>query len=572
MLEIGDSGPIGGTTMKRLAAIAVAGGLAAATASAQYARVYTRPTPPPTEVLDRLNLRLGWRTAVPTAGYRDGIATIQHLGDLVIVQTVSGSITAIDPVTGAAKWRASVGLPYPVAHRVGYNDSLILVTNGTRIYALDRATGAGLWDVDLAGTPSSPPTADVDAFYVCLSNGRLSAYAFPVTPPPAVPGTPTAGSTAGAGRPAEPPPPLRSGAATASTPGIRHTPPVPARPSAGGVTPATTEPNRAPTAGGGRTVTVSGAINTRSASTAVQATGGRTATGGEGIEINRSGRGPVNTGGGPKLLWDYQSNLRVSERPVLGEKTMFVEGSGRDGLFINKDGDKPLVFTADAAFSAPLGQYGDIVYAACANGTVYALNLTTRVMLWQVTVNGPVTEQPIVTDQDLFVTSEYGGVIRAVRANGQMIWQNPAAVHFVAANPKFVYATDRTGQLLILDAARGTTLTRTDTRDFTVIMPNRLTDRIVLAGSDGTVVSLHDRAYAEPLRLNNPPAVAPPPPAPTPATPPAPAEPPASPPANPPRPATPPPGNRPATPPRPAPGTPKPPKPEAPPAPMPPNP
>ena len=64
--------------MKRLAAVMVAGGLAVATASGQYARVWTRPVPPATEVLDRLNLRLGWRTGVPIDGYRDGIATVQH--------------------------------------------------------------------------------------------------------------------------------------------------------------------------------------------------------------------------------------------------------------------------------------------------------------------------------------------------------------------------------------------------------------------------------------------------------------------------------------------------------------
>ena len=47
------------------------------------------------------------------------------------------------------------------------------------------------------------------------------------------------------------------------------------------------------------------------------------------------------------------------------------------------------------------------------------------------------------------MTSERGGVARLVRANGQVVWQNPAAVSFIAANPKFVYARDSIGRLII---------------------------------------------------------------------------------------------------------------------------
>ncbi|HEY1380807.1 MAG TPA: PQQ-binding-like beta-propeller repeat protein [Gemmataceae bacterium] len=487
-------------------------------------------------------------------GYRDGIATIQNLGDMIIVQTRRGAVIALDPATGAARWHTAVGLAFPIVHRVGYNDTLILVANGTRIFALDRATGKELWDVDLPGSPSSPPTADTEAFYVCLANGRLSAYAFPIetAPVPSPPGT----GTGRAGRPQEPAAPLSSGPAAASGSGAVRTQPVPARPSAGGNTPAAAAgPPPAPAASTGRTATVSAATSGRSVTTAVQASGGRTAVGGS--DVNRAGHGPA-AAGGPRLLWDYQTNLRILERPVFGDKTVFVIGTGRQAVFIDKaTGTRPLDVTADAAFSAPLGQFGEIVYAACVDGSVYAFDLVNRVTLWRVTAHGPVTERPVPTDEDLFVTAEQGGVGRFVRATGEMLWQNPAAVRFVASNPKFVYAFDGTGRLLVLDRIRGTTLTALDARDFTVAYSNAVTDRLILGANDGTLVSLHDRAYAQPVRLRNPLA----PPAPAAATPPppageapkppdrprpeAPAEPGASPPA-PAKPAAPRSGNRPA--------------------------
>ena len=61
--------------MKQLAAATLVGGMAVASAWAQYSRVWTHPTVPAPQVLDRLNLWLGWRSGVPIEGYRDGIAT-----------------------------------------------------------------------------------------------------------------------------------------------------------------------------------------------------------------------------------------------------------------------------------------------------------------------------------------------------------------------------------------------------------------------------------------------------------------------------------------------------------------
>jgi outer membrane protein assembly factor BamB len=488
--------------MKRLAAIVVIG-LAVASASGQYTRVWTQPAIPPADVLDRLNLRLGWQAAAPVFGFHDGVATIQDLGDVIIVQTRRGGVIAIDPVTGAARWQTSVGNAYPVVHKVGTNDSLILVANGTRVFALDRATGRTLWDVDLSGTPSSPPSANADAFYICLSNGRLSAYAFPVETPPA---TSNAPSTApAASRPPEPARPGSSGTAAAAGSGVVRTQPVPARPSASQRVAAPTA-SGAPAGGSGRTANTSIGTGIRSATTAMQVSGGRSAT--TASEVNRTGRGGGGAGG-PRLLWDYQTNLRISERPALGTKHVLVVGTGREALFIDKDGSSPVPFTADAPFSSPIAQYGTIAYAACTNGTIYAFDLPNRSVLWSVTAHGAVFDRPIALDEDLFVTSERGGVTRFVRTNGQLLWQNPAAVKFLASNPKFVYARDSLGNLMILDRARGTTLTTYDLREFTSGLINTESDRVILGADSGLLVSLHDRAYPQPLRLRNP---APPPP------------------------------------------------------------
>ena len=162
----------------RIAIWALAFGFVGGAAIAQP-RTWTQPVVPNRAWLDRLNLDLGWKVSVPMDGQRDGIATIQSIGGQVIVQTARGRIVCIDGDSGGIRWMATVGEPYSVTHEVGFNDDVVLVANTTRIYALDRADGIVRWDIDLPGTPSSPPAANALAFFVNLSNGRLSSYVLP---------------------------------------------------------------------------------------------------------------------------------------------------------------------------------------------------------------------------------------------------------------------------------------------------------------------------------------------------------------------------------------------------------
>jgi hypothetical protein len=62
-----------------------------------------------------------------------------------------------------------------------------------------------------------------------------------------------------------------------------------------------------------------------------------------------------------------------------------------------------------------------------------------------------------------------------------------------------VYATDRSGRLLVLDRRHGRELSSYDVRDYVVILDNQWTDRIYLAAHDGRFICLHDRDYATPV-------------------------------------------------------------------------
>jgi hypothetical protein len=108
----------------------------------------------------------------------------------------------------------------------------------------------------------------------------------------------------------------------------------------------------------------------------------------------------------------------------------------------------------------------------------------------------------VANDDSVFLAPERAGLYRLNRENGETIWRNTNADRFLAANPKFVYATDRTGRLLVLDRARGVQLGVYGAAwDYVVPVTNEITDRLFLASNDGLLVCLHDRDYARPARM-----------------------------------------------------------------------
>src|SRR5262245_48130797 len=112
--------------MKRLAAIVVASGVACG-AWGQGTRVWTNPAVPARDALDRLNLQIGWGAAVPVAGKKDGIATVQHFGGQVVVQTFSGTVEALDAANGAVLWITRIGEPYLPAYPLAASDTAFLI-------------------------------------------------------------------------------------------------------------------------------------------------------------------------------------------------------------------------------------------------------------------------------------------------------------------------------------------------------------------------------------------------------------------------------------------------------------
>lgn len=436
-------------------ALSLVGALLAAAAltnatSAQIARdqLYTRPLPPPRAVLDRLNLQMAWAMYVPVDGRRDGLATVQLNRDDLYVQTRSGMVMLVDALTGVVRWRSRFGEPYRAAHELAFNSREVYVVNNTYLYGLDRRTGAVNWKFRLPEGVSGSPVADETLIYISAPDSRLAAYYLPL------PESQRVEETAAQGR---------ERVVSVMGENLRTTAPV------SHLTPSALE-----------------------ASTAEE------------------------TGLRPVRVWDEMTSLRLEHPPLLTADNVTVPAA--EGVVVvmrklpkeNGKAAELYRFPLNSAITYPAGHFEDVAYVGAEDANLYALQISSGQLRWRYTSGLSISRKPAVTEEDVFIVTQRYGMTRLNRVTGETMWRIPgrrrlqennvSADRFLAANPKYVYAADYSGRLLVLERRRGITLSGFDFKDFVFPISNEVTDRIYLAAHSGLIVCLHDRDYARPIR------------------------------------------------------------------------
>jgi outer membrane protein assembly factor BamB len=441
----------------------LASGWTASLTAQQPARVklYSQSTPPPPEVLDRLNMKMRFRTYVPMNGRQDGFVTVQLHGRTLFVQTRSGLVTLLDAETGVAQWRQRVGRSYVAEHRLAFNSREVYVVNNVHLFALDRQSGAVNWSYRLPEGVSSAPVADETMIFVPTATGRLTAYLLPR------PDLLAAGL----------------GEKKTETREDRYRRLASLKSYSGGTT---------------------GISHlTESASEATTA---------------ESEEGPR-----PIRLWSEYTNLRLELPLVITRDNLIIPSpSGIVAAYSkapaqNGKGQRAYLFETELSngspspIRTPVGHFEEDVYVGSDDANLYALEAAGGRLLWRYPVGVPISRRPIALNRDVFVVGERKGMMMLDRESGLPKWRiptrggaisesNSTANFFLAANPKYVYALDNSGHLLVLDRRRGVTLSGFDTRDFVYPIVNEVSDRLYLAANNGLIVCLHDREYPQAIR------------------------------------------------------------------------
>ena len=204
----------------------------------------------------------------------------------------------------------------------------------------------------------------------------------------------------------------------------------------------------------------------------------------------------------PVELWSYYTTATVIQQaPITTYEKVCVVTSAGNFLALNRfETFLSFEFKTQGDVSAPMGQYGLTAFVGSDDYCLYALNMHSDKITWRFVAQAPIYRKPEVTDSDIYVTADKIGMYRLIRETGEKVWVNARAEQFLAANPKFVYALDRQGFVLILDALRGTTLAAWDARDWTMHLANEWTDRMYLAAQDGQIIAVRNRDLPTPFK------------------------------------------------------------------------
>jgi outer membrane protein assembly factor BamB len=218
----------------------------------------------------------------------------------------------------------------------------------------------------------------------------------------------------------------------------------------------------------------------------------------------------------PRPVWDEQTNIALLFKPLQTDNVVFVISPDGKAIGYSKvllegaRGTELYRFSTEGKIRVPQSQFGEYGYVGSDDAALYSINLNNGKLHWRHTTGTAIIRQPIALDKDVYVTSEREGMARIDRESGDSLWRivrggevspaNADADGFRAANERFVYATDYSGRILVLDRKRGTRLSMLDTSAYRVPVVNPITDRLYLAANDGLIVCLHDRDQIKPIR------------------------------------------------------------------------
>src|SRR5262245_10455422 len=119
--------------------------------------IFTRPSLPRGEGLDRANLKVAGPTHATTDGVRDAIKSVALAGDDLSVHARTGVVSCIAATRGQTRWRTTTGNGYPPVSGLAYNSRNVFTINGTLLTAFDRINGRKLRDWDIPGPSVSTP-------------------------------------------------------------------------------------------------------------------------------------------------------------------------------------------------------------------------------------------------------------------------------------------------------------------------------------------------------------------------------------------------------------------------------
>jgi len=214
--------------------------------------------------------------------------------------------------------------------------------------------------------------------------------------------------------------------------------------------------------------------------------------------------------------WNIQTNAEVASRPhPAGRVVAFASRDGR--LYASRsDFLMPLFrWASGGPIAAPLGAHGvRTLLVPSLDRSLYAVDLFNGETKWSYATGGPIEQEPLVADDEVFVVNTLGSLSSVNALSGEPNWTiSTLGGPLLGVTAKRVYLESRDGDLFIVDRATGAILftpratferAGLNIREFGLGPTNRLNDRVYIASRSGMLVCLRETGAVRPAPLRDP--------------------------------------------------------------------
>jgi len=385
-------------------------------------------------------LSRAWFTQVQVDQARGRVQYLVLHSGLLLAATDRAMLHALDAETGQTLWVAQVGRPEHPTLIPAANKYLVAVVNGSYLFVLNRKTGKLLWKTQLEDAPGAGPVLSDQRGYVPMVSGLMHSYRLQPTEDPMK----ELGKIGGKKM--------------------------------------TAEEKKAAESDWQETLRLKQEVVLP-------------------LACKSWGRAMVQ----PIVLRQNESEEYVAWPTDRG--LLFVGGINRlesdqftvkYQMGIGSAAASPCYLPPDPKVTGDSG----LIFVTSSDGFVYAVREKDGSLFWRFSAGEPLVEQAVVVEPHVYATTQFGGMYCLSVDKGAQLWWTPRAARFVAASKTRVYAADKLGQMLVIDARNGSRLDTLVTQDLPLKLVNIENDRIYMGSETGLVQCLRETALEQPVLHN----------------------------------------------------------------------
>ncbi|MDG2380790.1 MAG: PQQ-binding-like beta-propeller repeat protein [Pirellulaceae bacterium] len=193
--------------------------------------------------------------------------------------------------------------------------------------------------------------------------------------------------------------------------------------------------------------------------------------------------------------WYYHSGSQVSAPITASPRTISWPTEGGRAYVCNIE-KKPevqyMVRTSGPIHGQTVFVKPDRLAVGSSDGFIYCLDEGDGEIEWQYATGEPIHESLFSDNERIYAITEFGNLHAVGSSDGFQQWLVTGIKRIVAASDTRLYVLDQQGVMHGLDPKTGGRVMSLDVSGYDLPITNRLTDRIYLAASDGTIQCLRE--------------------------------------------------------------------------------